>query len=261
MSIRVTCPGCHSRFNVSSKFAGKSGPCPKCQKSIKVPDSAEEVKVFEPESYGPKTQTGEHVLKPVFRQDTSVSPVQITLIVCSVLGFLAIALVMRWMIADPAGFPDAVEFLIGLLLSLPLAYAGYTFLRDPELAPFEGQELWLRLGCVALIYALLWLSMPLAAYAFGGEWALPTWVCALTVMLALGGATSMLALNVDFFTGILHYGFYLLVCVLGRWIADLGALPGMQLPLEEVPTDPATVAQAILFFPAFQQLAQILAGG
>ncbi|MEC8508925.1 MAG: MJ0042-type zinc finger domain-containing protein, partial [Planctomycetota bacterium] len=34
MSIRVTCPGCHARFNVSDQFAGKSGPCPKCKKTI-----------------------------------------------------------------------------------------------------------------------------------------------------------------------------------------------------------------------------------
>ena len=31
MPIRVTCTGCHARFDVSEKFAGKEGPVPKMQ--------------------------------------------------------------------------------------------------------------------------------------------------------------------------------------------------------------------------------------
>ena len=30
MAITVTCPGCHKKFVVSEKFAGKSGPCKYC---------------------------------------------------------------------------------------------------------------------------------------------------------------------------------------------------------------------------------------
>ena len=37
MSIFVVCPGCHSRFNVSEKFAGQSGVCPKCKGPIERP--------------------------------------------------------------------------------------------------------------------------------------------------------------------------------------------------------------------------------
>ena len=35
MAIDVTCPSCHTRFQVSDKFAGKSGPCPKCKNTIR----------------------------------------------------------------------------------------------------------------------------------------------------------------------------------------------------------------------------------
>lgn len=37
MPILVTCPGCKAQFNVSEKFAGKTGPCPKCKAPIKIP--------------------------------------------------------------------------------------------------------------------------------------------------------------------------------------------------------------------------------
>ena len=37
MPISVVCPGCKARFNVSDKFAGKKGPCPKCKTVLTVP--------------------------------------------------------------------------------------------------------------------------------------------------------------------------------------------------------------------------------
>lgn len=37
MPILVTCPGCKAQFNVSDKFAGKQGPCPKCKAVISIP--------------------------------------------------------------------------------------------------------------------------------------------------------------------------------------------------------------------------------
>jgi DNA-directed RNA polymerase subunit M/transcription elongation factor TFIIS len=44
MSITVSCPSCGSSLHVKSKFAGKSGECPKCRAKIRIPmDSAEAV--------------------------------------------------------------------------------------------------------------------------------------------------------------------------------------------------------------------------
>ena len=31
MAIKVLCPGCRTLFTVSDKFAGRTGPCPKCK--------------------------------------------------------------------------------------------------------------------------------------------------------------------------------------------------------------------------------------
>ena len=51
MSIPVICRGCHARFKVSDKFAGKSGACPKCKATINVPTKEEEVKVHAPAEF------------------------------------------------------------------------------------------------------------------------------------------------------------------------------------------------------------------
>ena len=37
MAIAVLCPGCKSQFTVSDQYAGRTGPCPKCKKSITIP--------------------------------------------------------------------------------------------------------------------------------------------------------------------------------------------------------------------------------
>ncbi len=225
MSIRVTCPGCHSRFNVSEKFAGKKGPCPKCKKTIEIP--AEEVKIEAPESFGPKDSAGRGVLKPVFRKEASISPVQIVAIVASVLLFFVIALIFRVMVEDKVNFPSIVLFVFSAIVALPLAFGGYTFLRDSELAPFSGQDLWVRLLICAVVYVLLWFAMPIAYYTWGSEWGVTAWASAFVVMIGIGGVTAMGALNLDFIMGALHYGLYLVACVTGRLLAGFGAAPGV----------------------------------
>ena len=74
MPITIVCPGCHGRFSVSEKFAGKQGPCPKCKTVISIPKASEEVKIHAPEDYGgAKTATGKLVLKPIAREATKLS--------------------------------------------------------------------------------------------------------------------------------------------------------------------------------------------
>ena len=45
--------------------------------TIQIPDKAEEVVVHAPENFGPADSQGRSVLKPIFRQERSVSTVQI----------------------------------------------------------------------------------------------------------------------------------------------------------------------------------------
>src|SRR5215831_12437191 len=95
MAIDVTCTKCHTRFQVSEKFAGKSGPCPKCKATIKVPELTEQVKIHAPEDYGPKTTTGQPVFKPIARTEVTLQVPQIAAIVGSVLVVLIVVVVLR----------------------------------------------------------------------------------------------------------------------------------------------------------------------
>ncbi|HMO13980.1 MAG TPA: hypothetical protein PKD64_00905 [Pirellulaceae bacterium] len=233
MAIRVTCPTCLTRFNVSEKFAGKSGPCPKCKKTIKIPDASQEVKVFEPESFGPKGVSGQAILKPVFRKETSITPVQITLIASVIVGYFVMALVIRLLVEDKTGFADWLEFGLSLIFAFPVTFAGYTFLRNSELEPLRGQDLWIRIGAVSVIYGLLWLAMPLAAFTFA-EYGTASWASASVVMVLVGAAVAIMVLELDAINGIVHYGFFFVACLLWRWMSGLGVFPGMlDLPQSE----------------------------
>ncbi|MEM7784324.1 MAG: hypothetical protein AAF623_13300, partial [Planctomycetota bacterium] len=80
MAIRVTCTKCHTRFNVSDKFAGQTGPCPKCKASIKIPDKSEEVVISAPKSSGPTDTQGRAIIDPIRRHESKISPIQLTII-------------------------------------------------------------------------------------------------------------------------------------------------------------------------------------
>lgn len=226
MPIRVTCPGCHKRFNVSDKFAGKEGPCPKCKTKIKIPDKDDEVVIHEPESYGPKDQVGRGVLKPITRDETRLSAVQLTLIAAAIIGFFVAAFLMRMMLDDKREFSVILLGAAALVIAIPVVYAGYSFLRDPELGIFPPRERWARIAVCAALYAATWAAMPLAEYAFDG-YELGAWISATIAMVCVGGAIGMYSFDFDYLTGILHYGLYLGICLLGRWIAGFGVMPGM----------------------------------
>lgn len=225
MSIRVTCPNCHTRFNVSEKFAGKEGPCPKCKKVIRVPDASEEVKVHE-RVVGPKDSKGRAILKPIARQETKVSNVQMTLIIAGIVTFFVLALVMRVMIPAEE-FPQWLLMLSAIAIAPATAFAAYTFLRNQELGTIPQDELIKRVGVCSVVYALLWFAMPLAAFAFNDSYEMGSWMVALVAMLGIGGAAGMFSMDFDYLFGLIHYGLYLVVCLLGRIIAGIGILPGI----------------------------------
>lgn len=241
MSIRVTCPKCHTRFNVSEKFAGRTGPCPKCKSKIKIPTKDQEVKVHEPEMSGPKNMLGESVLKPIVRTETKLTGAHIAIIASLIVGFLICALVMRFMFPGAVGFPGFLLWISAFAIAPPICFAAYTLLRDQERGSFGGKELWYRILATAAIYALLWLAMPVGKYAFSDNYEMGSWVIALVIMLGAGGAAGMLAFDFDYLMGLVHYGLYLGICLLGRFLAGIGVLPGMIDP-EATPTEPATAA-------------------
>ena len=242
MPIRVTCSGCLARFDVSEKFAGKEGPCPKCKKIIKIPTADEQVVVHAPEHSGPKDSTGQAILKPISRSETILSGIHIALIIATIILFLGGSFLVRGMYPDKQSLPIWLMGVGAALIAIPIAYAAYTFLRNQEAAPFMGQDLWGRLGICAAVYSALWLLMPLMAYAFPGNQIGA--IIALVAMIAAGGAIGMLVLEFDYLIGILHYGMFLGTCLIGRLIVGLDVLPGFS----ETKSGPSTVISMLESF-------------
>ena len=232
MAIDVTCNKCLTRFQVSDKFAGKKGPCPKCKNVITVPDKKAEVVIHAPEVSGPTDSAGVAVLKPITRTEVKLSTPMIVGIVGAVVVVLLAAVVLRFTAKPipPGGFRyySPVVTVIGSLLLAPaLAFAGYTFLRDDELAPHRGRDLILRLIAPSVVYPGLWgLYWGVFAYLASSH-ITPNWYLAafaLPVMIAIGAVTAQASLDLEFGTGALHYTMYLATTVLLRAILGMNVL-------------------------------------
>jgi hypothetical protein len=92
MPIPVICPGCSSRFTVSDKFAGLTGPCPKCKKPITIPTkSAGEVTIHEPEPASGKGATSRMPTAPIVFQEKPLSMVSVAGVIAGVVGSLLVA--------------------------------------------------------------------------------------------------------------------------------------------------------------------------
>jgi len=226
MAIDVTCTKCHTRFQVSEKFAGKSGPCPKCKNVIKIPEKKDEVVIHAPEDFGPKGTTGAPVFKPITRTEVRLSTPQIAIIIGSVLVVLLVAVVMR--VQFHGKVPQLVTFLGSILLGPPLAFATYTFLRDEELEPFRGTEVLVRSLACGLAFAAIWGAYWLIfAYWYDFK-PLPTsepnWqimAAVIPAMIAVGAFVSQASFELEVTTGALHYSTYLIATVLLRLIMGM----------------------------------------
>jgi hypothetical protein len=226
MSIIVVCEGCRKSFKVSDKFAGKSGPCPRCKRVIQVPAAGQEVQVHAPKQYagGGRTKSGKLALEPVAFRSVTLDPVRITLIVAAVL----IVLVFTWVGGRRGVFQSPIAISIGLLLvSPPLVVAGYSILRNDELEPYHGAALYVRAGICALAYMVLWgVFAYLAANGIITN-EIPIWLVFGLPLMAAGGGIAQATLDLDFTNGVLHYAFYLLLTVLLhraaglKWIWDM----------------------------------------
>ena len=223
MPILVTCPSCRARFQVSDKFAGQTGPCPKCKSPIRVPEKSEEVKVHAPTEFasGGRTSSGELATKPIARKDTKLEPVAVVALVAAVLTVLLIT----WAVGRSRLLENSVTArAIGLLLvSPPLVLAGYTFLRDDELEPYRGISLYVRVGICAAAYIGLWGAYGHVAGPFltGELW---NWAYVAPPFLIVGALAALASLDLDFGSGFFHYSFYLLATILLRWIGGMGWL-------------------------------------
>lgn len=236
MPIQVTCRHCLKRFQVSDKFAGKTGPCPNCKKPIEIPKADEQVVIHAPTDDAPKDSTGASVLKPIARKETDVTRRGLFISIGSVVAVFGCAIVFRF-IGENGVAPFWAQ-LVGLtLLAPPLVWCGYTFLYDQEREPYVGPELRNRVLICSAIFAVLWCIYAFVpGYVFElKEPAEMTWAVfgiTLCVMIALGALASAGTFELEYFSGFIHAGLYFVAIVLLALVSGV-TLAG--IPSELVP--------------------------
>lgn len=220
MAIPVTCPSCLTRFDVSDKFAGKSGPCPKCQKTIKIPEKSEQVVIHAPEESGPKDSKGRSVLKPLRRKEVSLS---LPVMLAAALGTLVVfGIALGIGLSGPP--PTALLATGSILLAVPLCFVGYWFLHDDELEGFSGKQLLMRIGIGSLVFAATWALYALVPrYLFEhqsmAEISGLQMAMFIAMMIGLGTVASVLIFELEVVQGMLHYMFYFAITFLLAWLA------------------------------------------
>jgi hypothetical protein len=219
MAIAVICPGCKASFRVSDKYAGQTGPCPKCKAPIQIPKLADEIKVHAPDA-GPKDAKGRAISKPLRRLETRVTTAQLAI----TLGTLLAALVFAWLLGTKLQSALPLRAL-GLLIVTPAtAVLGYFFLRDRErLEVFAGQELWLRTAICTAVYIVLWAAFALVRKKL--DFPVEVWqlFIILPPMLLFGAMAALGCYEVDFSLAFLHYAFHLLVVASLSYVAGATA--------------------------------------
>ena len=232
MPIRVTCPSCHTRFKVGDQHAGKTGACPKCKGQIEIPTLEDEVVIHAPQlEAGAVDSKGRSVLKPIARKEAKFQP-NVFLVVA---GLALLAVAIAWL-AGRSDLEEQLPWVLAsgaILLGPPLAYAGYTFLRDDELGAYGGMSLALRSIVCGLVYALLWGVYIFVAGQLWGPEALDSGlemihVAGLGLCIALiGGGTALVCFDFDYMTGFFHYALYFVITLLLRLVMNLSLMPGM----------------------------------
>ena len=224
MAIRVTCPGCHKRFQVGDQHAGKSGPCPNCKTVIRVPTKDEEVKIKGPEGFGAGVR-GAVTTKLIFRTEAKLSPVMAASIGAGALAVLIVTAILGRadFFATHAVLKSAVAL---LLMSPPLVIAGYWSLRDDEdLGRYDHRDFCLRTAICSVLYMALWglYGLYLVAVAKGhAPDEIFVLVIIFAVFLCLGAGAAYLSFELDFGKGVSHYCFFLFVTAMLRGLAGMG---------------------------------------
>jgi hypothetical protein len=228
MPIQVTCPGCLKRFSVGDQFAGKQGPCPKCKTLITIPKLEDQVVIHAPVE-GPTDAKGRPILKTEKVKDAKFQPIIATVVISIVLATLLAAFVLR-------GSEAAQNFAVlggGAILLGPLvAWGGYAFLRDSELEPYRGAQLWLRATICGLVYALAWLVFWFIIGRVEPDYAtkgLAIFQMLIPSILAfvIGTLAAYVTLDLEPFNAFFHCAMYFVLTGLLRWILELPPLPGL----------------------------------
>jgi hypothetical protein len=217
--ILVTCPGCLARFEVSDKYAGKKGPCPKCKKEIVIPDKQQEVVIHAPEDSGPKDSKGVAVLKPIKRTEFAVGKLMWIGVAIGVIATLSVAISIRLSNTTPS----TLMLVVGsILLAPPIVMFGYTFLREDEVDGYSGQEYLVRTAICSVVFAATWLFYwQISAYFENKVMAdIPTGQMAvfMILMLAIGTVASLATFELETPQAVAHYLAYFAITFLLCWM-------------------------------------------
>ena len=223
MAIQVTCPHCLKRFQVSDKFAGKTGPCPNCKKDIKVPDASEEVVIHAPDDGAPKDRQGVSILKPLKRTETDVTRKGMIITFGAILVAVAAAVGLRMGMET---IPVYILAMGALFLAPPLVWSGYSFVRDSELEPYVGPDLRNRVVILSVILAALWLVYVFVPsyvmeYDSPEEMSYLWFGIIFAVMVGLGSLASVATFDLEPLNGLTLAGLYFIVSVVLALISGL----------------------------------------
>ncbi len=220
MPIQVICRGCHSRFKVNEKFAGKKGACPKCKAPIEIPELKDEVVVHAPEAFGGggRGASGKLTLKPIKREETRFNPILLGIAAVCVISVFIVTWFLGGQYEKPEEIPTMLLALGALVLAPPLVYVGYVFFRDSELQPYRGQSLWIRIAICSVSYAVLWglYTMVIGFLVPDGPPDVWLYIVVVPGIIALGGLASFASLDLDTTSAPFHYCFYVGMTVLLR---------------------------------------------
>jgi uncharacterized protein (DUF486 family) len=223
MAISVVCKKCQTRFNVSDKFAGQTGPCPKCKNPITIPKSNAAVTIHEPAKPATSSQSGQMPTAPIVFEENPVSPVVITLVISGLFMSLLAAFAAGRLFQSPEGTVAVPTWLLAVsavAVALPTTRIGYAMFRDKELEAYSGRSLFLRLLICSVVYAGLWWLRSF----LGTELELWQWTFVIPFFLFTGGLAAVTSLDLEWETGVGHYALYVFVTALMRYLAGFPAL-------------------------------------
>lgn len=216
MPILVVCTGCQARFTVSDQYAGRTGPCPKCKKPITIPKPEQAVVIHEPEPPAAAARaTGRVSTKPLPKRDI---PVAVRSILLTTAGF-AVTAAAAWIVGRILPPPLWLTATAAFVVALACVLVGYEMVRDRDLDPHRGRDLFVRALVCAGVYAALWGVRGLLPAESTSE--MYQWLFIGPIFFAAGGLAALASLELDWGPAVAHYSFYVLVTATLRWLAGM----------------------------------------
>jgi hypothetical protein len=215
MAIKVLCPGCRTLFTVSDKFAGRTGPCPKCKAPITIPaTSVKEVKIEGPEEEA--ARAGRGPTAPIVFEEHPIPRAAYVAVGVAAVASLLMALIAGRLL-KPDDLPGWLLAAAAFAVAMPACWIGYEIVRDRNLAPYRGRPLFIRTLACAAVYAALWgVKGFLPPDLTNDMW---PWVYLGPPFFFAGALAALAAYDLDWGTGVAHYSLYVMFTALLRWLA------------------------------------------